>query len=303
MTSAEVGKLEPGSSTLVEVRALRDAASRERAADLAIQGLPIGLYNVAVCAILGDGSNSEFVNAVPVIKGENRGQRPLGACLPTSEFVQLLDSTKIPSVLHDTFMNADELLNRTGSLCFIRGPITEKAAAMLPASMVSRIDGTPVIQNWDAVGHQPTNLLLAQMRKAGIRYPAITSMNISGAPEIIDQVEAINFSGEHGIPLFLTDDETNRAVQGSYTILGITDTGVKLIREGNLPGHMFNILLGTDIDTSDFTTAKSVQPLSLPSSSFEGLDPRMVRMVILSSLKELPFPKIQKITAKQRKTG
>lgn len=296
MTVVENGdQFEVSRTNMVEVGDLRDPQAREKAARLTAQGKPIGLYNVAVSAILGDGSNPAFVESVSRIKGEKRGQRPLAACLTTEQFVELLDPTKISSELHDKFFNARDLASRTGSLCFFRGPITKQAAVRLPQSMVSEIDGVSVIQNWDAAGHQPTNLLLAKMRAEGVEYPAITSMNESGNPEIVDQHEAVVFSQDHGLPMFLSDEKTNPKVTGSYTILELNPSGLKLLREGNIPSAMLSILLDAPIDTEGATTAKSANPLTLPEGeldAFKTVDPKIGRIAILSALNKKPFPNI-----------
>jgi len=293
-------------TNMVDVGELRDSAARGRATELAVQGKPVGLYNVAVSAILGDGKNRAFVDAVATIKGEKRGQRPLAACLPTERFVEILDPEKISESLHAKFLDARDLAARTGSLCFFRAPITEVAAETLPPSMVSRLDGVPVIQNWDATGHQPTNLLLAQMRNAGIEYPAITSMNVSGQPEIVDQHEAIQFSQEHGLPIFLTDEKTNPHVVGSYTILELNQSGLKLLRAGNIPVDMLRIVLDTPINTDGSTQAKSAIPLSIPDEEMDELktlDPKTARIAILSALRDEPFPNLDKVLGRDQKNS
>src|SRR5205807_4828583 len=129
--------------------------------------------------------------------------------------------------------------------------ITEAAAAKMPPAMISRsADGVPILQNWDPEGHEPTLLLLEEMYKKGVTYPAVTSMNRSGTPELVTEKDGIAFSEAAGIPLFLTDPRDPKKIQGSYTILGINHQGVELVRDGNIPAKLIQRLLGVEIDTS-----------------------------------------------------
>lgn len=267
-----------------EVGSLRNPIDRKKAAVLISQGKPIGAFNRGVCAIWGDGSSPAFTESVSEIKGEKRGHRPLAASLTTKEFVSLLDPNKIPPELHSTFFDADELAARTGSLCFFRGPITEAAAIKIPNSMVSRVDGVPVIQNWDSRGHRPTSALLRTVRNLGVRFPAVTSMNMSGEPEITDQGEGVKFAEEANIPFFLLDPDDQKKAVGSYTIIDVAAEGLRLIREGNIPSELLVELLGTSIDRSNSTTARSIQPLMFPADRIRGVNPRLARVAILSSL-------------------
>ena len=246
-----------------EITSVWEPQAREHAADLVLQGEAIGTYNRGVCAIWGDGESPHFPTRVAQIKGEKRGERPLAASLRTSTFVEMIDPTKISPDLHDLFLKADELAKRTSSLCFIRAPITEAAAAKIPAAMLSRsADGTPLLQNWDPEGHEPTLLLLEELYKKGIVYPAVTSMNVSGTPELVTEEEGIAFSKKTKIPLFLTDPRDPKKVQGSYTILGIHQDGIELVRDGNIPAKLIQRLLGVPIDTSH------ARPPSHPQTAF-----------------------------------
>lgn len=271
-----------------EVASLRSPFARGRAAAIAKEGNPIGSYNRGVCAIWGDGENAQFIKSVADIKGEERNNRPMAASLSTERFAEMLDLSRIPASLHETFVNARGLANATGSLCFFRAPITESAARSLPPSLVSRIDGVPIIQNWDPAGHRPTHKLLRAFDHEGIEFPAVTSMNVSGQPEITNQQEGIEFSQAKRIPMFLQDKKDAQRAVGSYTILGLTDRGLALVREGNIPSELIEKLLGVGIDRSSHTVAKSMQPLAFDSARIDGVHPRFARIALLSSLQDHP---------------
>lgn len=288
-----------------EVKSIWDAKARRKAAVLVKKGFPIGVYNRGVCAIWGDGRNKEFIKKVAEIKGEERNSRPLAATLSTQEIVSLMDTSKIPETLLPIFSKAEELTARLGSLCFIRFPIKESAIKGLPSSIISySADGTAILQNWDPDGHNVVHLLVQEMRKHLVLFPAVTSMNISGQPEIIDQDDGIKFSREHKIPLFLYDLRDKGAVKGSYTIFSLDSKGVKLVRDGNIPAHLFAHLLEMDFDRSEAKAAKHPQ-LDFPASLTQGLNPSEARIAILSYVhgypKEHTRRTILKITDKKHR--
>lgn len=271
-----------------EVASLRNPYARTKAAELAVNGKPIGSYNRGVCAIWGNAADPEFLSAIARIKGDERLNRPMAASLPTERFVEMLDLDQIPSSLRETFVNAKALARTTGSLCFFRAPITKVAARSLPPSLISYVDGLPIIQNWDPVGHRPTHKLLRAFAHNDIEWPGVTSMNVSGCPEITDQKEGEKFSREKGIPMFLEDPKDDLVAVGSYTILGLSRDGLQLVREGNIPSELLQKLLGVDIDKSSHTVAKSMKPLSFDASRLEGVDPRIARIALLTSLRDHP---------------
>lgn len=264
-----------------EVVSLWDEAARHKAAKLIAQGLPVGVYTRGVCAIWGDGSNPTFSESVARIKGEDRIGKPIAASLLSQALVKYLDATKIPRCLHPIFLQGEELVNRTGSLCLLRLPLTQEAANRLPSALVSEEHGTHFIQNWEAQGHKAISLLVGKMIKLGVSYPGVTSMNISGKAEIVNQQEGVAFSRERGIPLFLLDPRDRGKVCGSYTILGVDPRGVQLIREGNIRGSLFERLLGTSLDMSKAVKAKYAQ-LEFPQTLLAGLNPKEARIAILS---------------------
>jgi hypothetical protein len=267
-----------------EVRSVWDQDARHEAALLAKQGEAFSSYNRGVCAVWVDGGNPHAPQTIADIKGERRLNQPLAACLRTDTFVSMLDATKISPDLHDTFLRAGELAARTSSLCFIRAPITEVAVQILPPAMVSRQnDGTPILQNWDPEGHEPTLRLLEEMYDAGIQFPAVTSLNPSGTPEIVSQTEGYRFSNKAGIPLFLEDPHDPGIVKGSFTIVHVDQEGLKLVRDGNIPAHMLEKLLDKPIQETANTRRTVHKQPDFPETIFEHVShPAEGRQAILT---------------------
>ncbi|QBD78303.1 hypothetical protein EPA93_20790 [Ktedonosporobacter rubrisoli] len=268
-----------------EVFSAWNEQGRVKAAALAQRGEAVGAYNLGVCGIWGDGAHPSFPLRVAQIKGEKRGERPLAASLETSSFVAMLDPTKIPEELHDLFLNADELAARLASLCLLRAPITEAAAAKLPASLISRLpDGAPLLQNWDPAGHEPTHLFVEEMHKRGIVYPAVTSMNPSGTPELVTEEDGIRFSRERNIPLFLRNPRDPGKVKGSYTIIELHTGGLELIRDGNIPARLLELLLGIPIHRTERTIAPKHQQAAIPEALIVDKNPAVGRAALLKFL-------------------
>lgn len=277
-----------------QVESFWNPEARREAIRLIRQGRPIATHVRTVCAIWGDGGSGRFAEEVRRIKGEARGHRPLGASMLADGFVALLDRSEIPPPLRHILLNARELSRRLGSLCFVRAAVREDVVSRLPPSIVSRgAGGRPVVQNWDPRGHRPVFLLIQEMLREGIVYPAVTSINVSGQPEIVDQNEGIAFSARAGIPLFLADPNARGDVRGSYTILGVGRDGVELARDGNLPRSAFEQLLDTPIRGTPPAGPRFPQA-AFPPSLAARLDPGATRLAVICWLRGWPEERIQK---------
>jgi len=143
-------------------------------------------------------------------------------------------------------------------LCLIRAPIKKSVAQALPPDILSQsADGTNWLQNCEITGSGPVIALIQTIRNKGVEFPAVTSMNVSGQPEIVGRVEAEAFCREHSIPLVLANQEDGRKVRGSFPIIEVGEAGVKLVREGHFPGYLFRYLLdGAEVDLSGALPSK-----------------------------------------------
>lgn len=217
------------------------------------------------------------------IKGEKRTGRPIALTLSFEEFVPMIDMSRIPKDLKQK-LDPETLKHSLGSLCFLRVPLDPKHHHNVPEHAKSyREDGVCLVQNWDSYGHTPTELFLEETRKLGVTHPGVTSMNISGQPEIVDQKEGERFCQQYGIPLFLKDPDAHPDHVGSYTILSIDRYGIRLERDGNIPGRFFEKLLQSPIDVSQAKAAKYPH-IDFPENLFEQLAPHQVRNLILFSV-------------------
>lgn len=244
-------------TALTAVGSIRDERGCRWAADLVSDGQPVGGFVRAVCAIFVDAGNPDAIEAIYRIKGEGRVGRPLSSVLPTAEFVRLIDPDEVPEELRDVVLDAAELEARFGSLGFIRVPIRREAVKALPPSVLSRApDGKYRLQNYIPSSDDSVQMLVKEMAARGVKVPAATSMNLSGQPEIVEQYEGIAFCKAQAIPLFLADYKDGGRVRGSFPIVSIDRTGVKLLREGQFPGHLVRNLFGREVDMTNTARAK-----------------------------------------------
>jgi tRNA A37 threonylcarbamoyladenosine synthetase subunit TsaC/SUA5/YrdC len=228
----------------VTIRSIQISAERNRAVAWVKGGAVVGVRARGVCGLWVDGTRTDAVNAIATVKGGQRGQRPLSTTLPAEEVVRLIDPDELAETARPVFLDAAELKNRLATLCFVRLPIRPAAVDVLPAGVRSRDEaGTWWLQNWFPDNTAPTSRLVAAMQAAGVAVPAVTSMNISGQPEIVSQTEAEEFCRARGVRLFLWDERQNPDVRGSFPILQVNRRGVSLLRDGHVPSYIFAALL------------------------------------------------------------
>jgi hypothetical protein len=240
------------------VASIREAASLQQAARLVRAGACVAAFVRAVWVLWLDGANRQAVDVIHQIKGEGRLGRPIVTALPAERFVDLLEPDKIAPELRRTFLDPRELEARLGMLCLIRAPIRSAAAQPMPEALVSRTpDGTHWLQSCVITGTTPGAALTRSTLQAGVEWPGITSMNLSGQPEIVDPEQAYAFCRAQPIPLVLVDPVDPQVVRGSFPNIEVGPAGVRLIRAGHFPGHLFNFLLdGADVKLAHAAPAK-----------------------------------------------
>lgn len=239
-----------------------DSEGIRRAAQIVAEGGVIGIYVDGVATVWVDGRQSHAAARIEAIKGEGRVGKPLSAILEAEALVPLIDLDRVPQPLRVVFGSPETLAARLGALGGLRLPLCEAGVGELPTYMFSQsADGVYWVQDFIPNGHPTTTLLVRELARAGVMLPAATSMNVSGMPEIADQDEALAFSHQHEIPVFLHDPHPNPHIRGSFPILGIGPDGVAVLREGHFPGQLFRKLL--EFDAVDLSQAKPARyPIS-----------------------------------------
>lgn len=241
-------------------------------------GLPVATYVRGVCAIWVDGRNQAAIETAYRIKGRRRGRRPFGVVASARRLGEMIDGDRIVASARALFSDPRRLAARLGSLCFVRYPVRESVARTLPEATMSRDeDGMPWLQSWLPEGCETTRVWMEAIATNRVGLPIVTSMNISGEAEVVDQDEGAAFCERHGIPMFLGDPDSVDVVKGSFPILGVDGSGMRIAREGHFPSSMFDHLLvewGVDhtdmrpaghavVEILDQTTAAAVPPEEL----------------------------------------
>jgi tRNA A37 threonylcarbamoyladenosine synthetase subunit TsaC/SUA5/YrdC len=255
------------------MESIRDREACTAAAVLLKEGRVIGTYVRGVCGLWADGRSEEALDTIYAIKGEERADRPLSTTLMSPLFVEMVNGARIPAPLKGLFFDADELATHLGSMCFIRAPIRSQTASPLPSRLVSQSgEGTYWLQNWLPEGCEPTRRLMEALHASDLDVPAVTSMNVSGEPEIVDPEEGLAFSRDHDVPLFLADLDSPERVKGSFPIVQVDEEGMRLLRAGHFDPRFFRYLTGDwEIDLSDYRSGN--YPLADIPDEVEELAP------------------------------
>ncbi|MBI2040227.1 hypothetical protein HYT18_04075 [Candidatus Microgenomates bacterium] len=267
-----------------KVGSLLKREDRNLAAILLAKGEIGGIFNRGVCALWFDGGNLKAVRKIWKIKGEGRKGRPVALTIGSEEFVPMIDENALSEKVRN-LLYAPDFKQRVGSLCFIRAPLKASYQNLLPDHAKSfEAEGICMIQNWDPHGHDPTEQFLDEARRLGVKHPAVTSMNITGEREIVDQNEGKNFCQDHHIPIFLNDPQAHPKHLGSYTIFTFGAHGIRLERDGNIPGKFFENIFGMPVDM-EVTKKPNYPQLEFPPPLFENLTGSKLREAILLYLK------------------
>jgi hypothetical protein len=246
-------------------------------------GEVVGASFGTVYGIIGDGHSPDLGTRVAAIKGQQRLGRPLSVCLPESRFSQLLDPSHIHPAVRGMALNGHALSRTLSSLAFVRAPIRTSVAQDLPAHLVSINDGVPYLQSLDPGGLPGAHNLMRLLWRQGIHFPAISSMNASGEPEIVDYSKALAFSSEHGLAALLRPKSQIQQAQGSFSILEIGPHGLRAARHGIISISVLQRLVEPPIDDT-LTQVADYPALDIPAQRLEGLNHHATCRAALLSL-------------------
>lgn len=254
---------------------------QKMAAELMAAGRAVAIDNDAVWAIWGDSGSDNFAHEVRTIKGRDPS-RALGLTMPYHEFVPLIDFDRVHSSVIPLLEDPDRLTERLGAMAFIRVPgnalfVIEKE---VPDCVITYgQNDLPVLQNYDCKGKANINSLIEYAKELGVEYPAVSSLNSSGRPEITEPEDAIRFARDHNLPI-LADIRAVRKGTGSYPILEFNSNGVSLVREGNISG----VLIKNLMHEYKISVPQTIRPAAY--SPYNGSDNLELRELRGSELRE-----------------
>jgi tRNA A37 threonylcarbamoyladenosine synthetase subunit TsaC/SUA5/YrdC len=237
---------------------------RGRATELVATGDVIGASFGSVYGLVADGMRPDLAAVMDAIKGQRRQGRPLSVCLPAALLSQLIDPVELHPSIRSWALDGEGLARTLSSLALLRVPIREVIARELPAHLLSYVDGVPYLQSLDPTGMPGLRDFMDRLWTRGIMFPAITSMNASGQPEIVEFAEAALFSRAVGLPALVDAPQSPRA-KGSLTILELGPDGVRAVRHGTVPVAVLQrvverAIVDATADEPDFAPVRSRRP-------------------------------------------
>lgn len=267
--------------TSLKVGSIWDWTDREYAAGVIKNGGIVGVFNRGVNALWINGQDLTAVTRLQEVKGEGRVGRPVALTIGFERLVEMIDPDVLTDEVRRFLEVTQDLKTHLGSLCFLRVPLKHDLMKAVPQSSLS-IDtqGRPWIQTWDPFGHQPTEDFIKRSENLGVEFPAVTSMNISGQPEIVDQKRGEEFCRESGLPIYLKDPKIHDKIRGSYTIITLGEKGIEVTRDGNIPYRVIQPIFGLPFSIENMALPKYPQ-MEFPDSLIDGLSSRGIRMAIL----------------------
>jgi hypothetical protein len=203
-------------------------------------GRVVGASFGSVYGLVGNGLVPTLADDLAAIKGRARTGRPLSVCLPAARLARLIDPAQLHGSIRDWALDERGLARAFASQCFLRVPVRAVVAASLPAQLISYLDGVPYLQSLDPSGIPGAGAFIGALWDAGVTVPAVTSMNATGADEIVESAAAVRFASAAGLPSLLTGPMDTR--RGPLTIVEVGPAGISVAREGTFPGAVVRMV-------------------------------------------------------------
>jgi hypothetical protein len=204
---------------------------RAYAAEFVAAGQIIGGSFGSVYGLIGDGQRPSLGYDIATIKGRAQLGRPLAVCLPAARLSELIDLAQVRPSLRAWALDGPGLASSLSSRCYLRVPVRESVARRLAPHLLSSVDGVPYLQSLDPRGMAEIGEFMVGLWSAGVEFPAITSMNLSGTPEIVEYGPAMRFATAARLPALLLGPTRPRH-RGSLSILTLGPSGLSLARAG-----------------------------------------------------------------------
>jgi hypothetical protein len=207
------------------------AGDRARVAELVRRGHLVGTSFASVYGLVGDGARPALGYEIAQVKGRAQLGQPLSVCLPATRLSELIDLAHVHPSYRAWAVDGAALAWTVSSRCYLRVPIRASVARELPPHLLSYLDGVPYLQSLDPNGMPGIREFMGELWTNGVEYPALTSMNLSGTPEIVDFPDALRFARTAGLPALLLGPSYPRS-KGSLSILTLDPSGLAMSRIG-----------------------------------------------------------------------
>lgn len=195
----------------LEVASFESKIQLQKAAALVAAGGIVAVHAHGLGGIIANGESINSLRLVAKVKGRHKYR---AAMLHTATLRDygIIDADALHPDLKDLFTNQPHVFSqRVGNMAHIQYPIHHHRVADVPNAMQSFdvASGFHIFQNFDPSGNRVESLV-CELYAQGVRYPMITSLNISSQPTIKDSDKALEFCMASGaIPIFITDHSTS----------------------------------------------------------------------------------------------
>jgi tRNA A37 threonylcarbamoyladenosine synthetase subunit TsaC/SUA5/YrdC len=242
-----VGEIQDASSNeWVIPGTLQDAAVQDEAARIFAQSNSIILDNGPVFGIWINADNQDELDRVADLK-QRRNEQRYATSVSAEAFIERIDPDRIHRELWYLLEDPEVFTSRLGAVAFVRAPGRKNLVedGELPELAVTPTEEGPIIQNWVPEGKDDVNRVLAIAAiRGGITNPVVTSLNLTGQPEITDPDKAMEFASTHKLMLALGGTAVRSDCEGSFTIIGFTDEPkIPVYREGNVGMEIMSRIL------------------------------------------------------------
>lgn len=242
-----------------------DAEMINGAARLICDGL-LAYENGPVYAIVGNAADPELQVRIMRAKGDQRGIEPVGCTMPFDDplLEGIYETSHITNPrLRDFLENPDQLTAFFGGVAFLRGlgDLDVKDGRQIPDAIFPQpVEGKSTFQNWSPEGNERTNLILRTAISRGA-ITAMSSLNWSSRPEIIDEATARQFASDMGLPLISRPDEDRpERPRGSYLTYLVQEDRLSVIRLGNVTLELARHLVPDGVEVTLDEARKQPDP-------------------------------------------
>jgi len=263
---------------------LENITDMDKAVQIIKGGHPVAGQMHGVFGLLIRGDSHRAAMEALTMKGEENLNKPFSSMMATKDFVSLVDHEILPPVSQKLLENIPDLQRRIGAICHIRAPVRPDLIKehQVPSSLLSYQAEQPYMQNLDPFGHRSMSRFVEKLKKEGISYIGVTSLNdkTKGEAEITQSKRAIRFCREKGVPLLLKDPQHTRVdVRGSFAIIDLEN--LTAIRDGHVPIKILEKILKVTLDKTDMKPANYPPPPYFEIDS----DPEFKRAAVILRLK------------------
>lgn len=240
-------------SGLIEEIDLLDRKSRAKAIKSIIDGKVVAGHMRHVFGFWVNSSNDQARRLVAQIKGEKPEKKM--SIMTTGKFiVKHIEKKYIAENLRKYIATPKIFSSVFGSMCHTILPIKHISLPYFSKTVLSEQNITStlkchIVYNLDPTGHPGMEELTSELLQEGI-IPAVTSMNQSLKPEIVDLINAKQFlntlSKHKSIILMRNTVRTRQNILGSFTQLHLVNGMFE--RDGHIPAAILGWMLDIPIN-------------------------------------------------------